>query len=118
MSDFDISKLTAAPWTVESSCAGDLWGFDIPELPEASYRDSRFGKRADVEFIALARNAFDVMMRRGWSPIKGDDGWYAIDQYGTAIEDTSVDDWPDPFTAIIEADKEFTAKGGSDARYQ
>jgi hypothetical protein len=44
---------TPGPWTVEESCVTD-GGWDIPEIPEAMYRDSRFGLEADAKLIAAA----------------------------------------------------------------
>jgi hypothetical protein len=74
--------------------------------------------RADGEFIALARNAFDVMMRRRWYAAYEDgagdpcfSGWYAVEEHGVAIDMSPVKgtkEYPikkDPFTALVEADK-------------
>jgi hypothetical protein len=60
-------------------------------------------------FIALARNAFDVMMRRGWFPKRADISrkWFVLrlsdsfqheELIGTGCAD-------DPFTALVEADE-------------
>ena len=109
---FDHAKLTPAPWTCTTSCLGPKWGFDVPELEEANYRDSRFGNGADAEFIALARNAFDVLMRRRWAPIVSSvrngkvAGWSILDYANNeVIESHDGDHWPDPYTAIVKADK-------------
>ena len=64
---------------------------------------------ANAEFIALARNAFDVMMRRGWTACRSSSGeWYAtwpdpdtVFAFGNATGNS----YPDPFTAIVEADR-------------
>jgi len=62
-------------------------------------------------FAALACNAFGVMMRRKWHVEPNDDGtawrvwsgdgvwWYSRGEMPPQIE------WPDPFTALVEADK-------------
>jgi len=63
--------------------------------------------RTNFNFIAAARYAFDVMMRRGWGVFNGPRGW------GVALN--TLDDlygirekrWPDPFTALVEADELF-----------
>jgi hypothetical protein len=109
----DMSKLTPAPWTCRPSCAGADWGFDVPELEDADYRDSRFGNQADAEFIVLARNAFDVMMRRGWNPCKSSlSGNWRIDMndgdyFTIPLDATDIEPWEfaDPFTALVEADR-------------
>jgi hypothetical protein len=62
------------------------------------------------EFIVLARNAFDVMMRRGWFVVpnymtRPGTAW----RVKTAWPNCEVEwkEWPDPFTALVEADKWF-----------
>lgn len=111
-----MSKLTPAPWTCRPSCAGADWGFDVPELEDADYRDSRFGNQADAEFIALARNAFDVMMRRGWGVASSpqDKLWFLHFQGDPEFawrDERQLRDWSashgaeDPFTALVEADR-------------
>ena len=87
----DLSKLTPAPWVI----GGDL------HLGETGW-STEF---ADIEFIELARNAFDVMMRRGWNPVRGyySDAslWAAEDVDGTICDLHATD----PFTALVAADK-------------
>lgn len=65
-------------------------------------------RSADAEFIAIARNAFDVMMRRGWSPLKSRNGWRVDQDDGTyfAFGKDGVEpaEWADPFTALVAAD--------------
>ena len=56
-----MAEHTKTPWTVVESCATG-YGWDIPELPWAEYRDSRFGVKEDAEFIVLAANAHDDLM--------------------------------------------------------
>lgn len=121
----DLTKLSAAPWTWH-------WPerFDDYEGPMASLFDGsgeivcNFGDSTlyyptqgsepsptDAEFIALARNAFDVMMRRGWEvhhirvgqwgvPYVMHEGefraWLKLDPKALAA---------DPFTALVEADR-------------
>ena len=55
----------------------------------------------------VARAAFDVMMRRKWMAINPpwqDKGWCVTNQRRQQI---STQHWPDPFTAVVEADKWF-----------
>ncbi len=85
-------------------------------------RDTREEASADAELHTLARNAFDVMMRRGWtaerfSLLGGGFSWRIpmvqandmIRQHGAdAAEFKSfaiLAKWPDPFTALVEADR-------------
>lgn len=70
-----------------------------------------------AEFIAIARAAFDVMMRRGWNPMLNpcDEKTWRVDMNdGTCFayghedefnEGVNPADWPDPFTALVEADR-------------
>jgi hypothetical protein len=86
----DMSKLTPAPWgkdwhAVEGCCS-----------------------ETDSEFIALARNAFDVLMRRGWAVAKHFDHWavfYNDDDMTWVVPWDQWPKWSDPFTALVEADK-------------
>jgi len=54
----DLSKLTPAPWIA------DRREIEVPE--NFHIYDEGGHNEEDAAFIALARNAFDVMMRRGW----------------------------------------------------
>lgn len=62
----------------------------------------------DLEFLALARNAFEVMVRRGWAPVKAvGHRWILIEpELSPHIESgrllTAADD---PFTCLIETDR-------------
>lgn len=91
----DLANLTPAPWK---------------EFP---FQSTAFGtefKKADEEFAVLARNAFDVMMRLGWWPCPGihsEKGLLWKVETVAQYTDQAVDGkwWPDPFTALVEADK-------------
>ena len=131
----DVTKISPAPWkAVHRYCnAGpdddEVFGlaWDIEGPPEAI--NGQFAKAADAQFVALARNALDIMMRRSWWPQRvfqpgWDFGWVACyrkpDQphCGPWIVMPSIDDcrghpewrryWPDPFTCIVETDKWLT----------
>lgn len=126
----DLSKLTPAPWF-------DNDGYRV-HAPTADV-DKRSGDvlfegkhlaatGTDSAFVALARNAFDVMMRRGWyaAPIyqQGEViGWNVLNAHGalagrdhhrSCATTFMLEGWPfsglwsDPFTALVEADKWYT----------
>lgn len=130
----NIEKLTPAPWRSERRFSNGCetvprihcdrskdrecgWVADLVGAPYLGYESTL----ANAEFIALARNAFDVMMRRGWWPIRNTDGkgwriaWDARDCTNGLVKawpwwdyekqmDTPAT-WPDPFTALTDADK-------------
>ncbi len=101
----DPSKLTPAPWElVEVSYE------HCQRMPHdfiAANGSSEVSKEELVSFACLARAAFDVLMRRGWTVMRNRFGWVVM---------FDVDDDPvpspgplspqqDPFTALVEADK-------------
>lgn len=108
----DLNKLTPAPWEVSGSGRSDhaICG-DATDTGNRPLFERWDGKSddTDAQFCALARNAFDVMMRRGWSAIQQpDDSWGVFLRdcdNGYLIVSSGVRLWSDPFTALIEADK-------------
>ncbi len=70
----DLTNLSPAPWSVYkcSYCeAGSACGLNEQSF-DLSYDECHHPlHEVEAEFIVLARNAFDVMIRRGWSPIGG-----------------------------------------------
>jgi hypothetical protein len=66
-----------------------------------------FDSEQDCDHAALARNAFDVMMRRGLSPERMGDTWIVNDEDARAVCDLNSElmRWPDPFTAVVEANQ-------------
>ncbi len=102
----DLSKLTPAPWFVDRDHAN----FDVAYGTQGDASDTfslldRY-EETDYEFIALARNALDVMMRRKWMAmcdVEAVGGWWVEDARGTPLGMPRC--CPDPFTAIVEADK-------------
>lgn len=107
----DLRKLAPAPFTQVR------WGNELYAVDDANGRAvAHFANVADAKQCVLARNALDVMMRRGWHAEHWSDGW-GVD----ATFDGSVDyedwhkspfalwldakRWPDSFTALVEADK-------------
>ena len=109
----DLSGLNPAPWVVLEDSCGDLY-------IQAGKRNISLlagemggpGERLVLEFVALARNAFEVIMRRGWGvlPCRSVTGyWVAKDSEGTPFDAGCRENcptlyWPDPFTALVEAD--------------
>lgn len=65
---------------------------------------------ANRDFILRASQAFDVMMRRGWAPVKGIGpswSWFLIEQELSdhVASGALTTGRADPFTCLVEADK-------------
>ena len=127
----DLTKLTPAPWVydertgIASVFAGTppdcLLSHNLPRCiasKSASWSPIGTGgliagwtwneaDLADMEFIALARNAFDVMMRRSWTyGIDRNERIYIWDARGYDVEGLPDREWgSNPFTALVEAEK-------------
>jgi hypothetical protein len=116
----DLSKLSPAPWRIlESSDKEEnpcLLAADNSWLTCGVHSDSCINGLDNAEFIAVARNAFDVMTRRGWHAEKcsESDDWVVLKSLwggDDALERLCNDEWQkaayasDPFTALVEADK-------------
>lgn len=125
----DLSRLTPAPWHVERLTVHA--SFRQREEPEVKVGDSKYdgdpgnflhricdlsctrGKYeielTNAEFIALARNAFDVMMRRGWYAYPVSVETWQVEMCGISNDDRrqwmALGEHADPFTALVEADK-------------
>lgn len=112
----DLSKLTPAPWELV------LQDWQPPQLLAADKMSGLIGTghtesaEAMLQFAALARNAFDVKVRRGWSEIRIDGLWMAVDDRGRPIDDTWLVQhpdrtptmqrfWPYPYISLVEANK-------------
>lgn len=82
-------------------------------MSDKSFDQNILLKEDDAKFIDLARNAFDVMMRRGWSAQCVDKNfWYVCDDCGDdVVLEESSHHWEDPFTALVEADKWYREHG-------
>ena len=104
----DLEKLTPAPWNV---------GPYDEEFPDGMQcvraSDGPVGGHTDLSFTALARNAFDVMMRRGWQPRRSKEtGKWFVDLWHHSNVIPPDDGFPahaDPFTALVESDKWYRA---------
>lgn len=124
----DLNKLTAAPWgVVELSdqffCQTNHKYAISGGLTGRIGKVEGFGEESgtNAAFIALARAAFDVMMRRRWFPrfggrFEGVDRWCAYSWVGMKdVSDIYQDlrstvqimpEWfADPFTALVSADE-------------
>ena len=67
-------------------------------------RTGEMFNRADLLCCALGRKALDVMLRRGWQPLRYDDGWGIAFHRPMPTRLTWLR-WPDPFTALVESDR-------------
>lgn len=119
----DLSKLSPAPWwAVHTETAYPDVETGPTDDPSERFSVIERMDGADFAFIALARNAFDVMLQRGWSPerfslLGGGFAWrIPMGQANEMIREHGVNaacfknyaaltKWPDPFTALVEADR-------------
>lgn len=116
----DLGKLSPAPWRAE--CPRINWR--IMSGINFVMEGAQVRKQTDAEFIALARNAFDVLFHRGWSisgsPWEnkfwvhaedvGGGGYDRNDWHPSEFQKWIVGRcWPDPFTALVEADAWYIA---------
>ena len=108
----DLTKLTSAPWHTggttfrPSGPRKNVWseaakGMQSGEILAENCRAN------DAEFIALARNAFDILMCRGWSVYRRSNKKWAVDVPLRIPHDggIAVFERDDPFTAVDEAEK-------------
>lgn len=114
----DLSKLTPLPLRIVDDdgepYVGEITGFPVLL--------SERGNVDDLEWYLLARNAFDVQMRRGWGVlyhdaskrwlvVKSDGKWmYALEE-----EDGRHFSGTNPLIALVEADK-WMCKDAPDVR--
>ena len=100
----DLTKLTAAPWTYRRCPRTENYGY-LGFTPTNS-----LGLPAtDAEFIALARNDFDVKQRRGWHTEKcKDSNQWCVPQ----LLDFSITN------GFLFDDNDAVAKAAGEACYQ
>lgn len=78
---------------------------------------------ANLQFIKLARLAFDVMMRRKWWPVPRVGGGWTVHftkgsaerwmmEYSRSHQGDGCPKFDDPYTALIEADKWYRENVG------
>ena len=116
----DLSKLLPAPWEPDHEMVyfGAVDDRGRPDsLVVAECRSPEV-----AQFVALARNAIDVLIRRGWAVRHSEfDGMWWLAHAGTphpkAFRDWSEENaFADPFTTLIEADKWYreNVEGGAE----
>ncbi len=94
MSKVDLSKLSPAPW---HNVGHELYFGDTFH--------QQISKETDAAFIALARNAYDVLTRRRWGLTKEAGGFWIVDIRNPEIQRLMNYPCPTcPFTALVEAD--------------
>lgn len=117
----DPTNLAPAPWkavrktdTLHLDGDAEIGFAELLGPRGGSYRGVRFEFTNDeAEFVTLARNAFDVMLRRGWTARRLSTGsWIVQDSNNQPLQEPhrrpDLTDWfeaADPFTALVEADK-------------
>lgn len=106
----DLSQVTPAPWLPGQNTDGQhtvYAGSGVDVTP--AWTNTARGRpmaQADAEFIALARNACDVMLRRSWGPYNDAEKWYVSGENAGVVEAAGANGpYPDPFTALVEADR-------------
>ena len=116
-----MTELIPAPWSVnydeDSGCTCVAGPNRFPILlAEMDSSDSGAVCLAAAHFAALARNAYDIQIRRGWTANKSDQGWWVDASYdgsddGDNWHPDSFQEWLDgrfwdcPLKAMVEADK-------------
>jgi hypothetical protein len=107
----DLTRLSPAPWFNWSRGTKGEFGLFCgdPNDPSDIYDLNERDEETDLEFVALARNAFEVMMRRGWSVRRTvDHHWMVVGDNDTWLFHPKYGDYfmeDNPFTSLIEADK-------------
>ncbi len=112
------SELRPAPWRYQEECPEQDADVGVFDATGQSVVVGDCMLCQDLEFVALARNAFDVMMRRGWSvgchngkfaafmPASVPQGKYMAQGSTVVIKDDLEQGYrADPFTALVEADE-------------
>ncbi len=85
---FDVKKLSPV-----KDWEPNLWG---------GAAVARFENETNAEFAYLARQAFDVMVSRGWHAKQHSEGWWYVWDWDFPA---SIIRAGDPFTALVDADK-------------
>lgn len=111
----DLNRDHPAPWRVVDEGDGNYAVVDasdryVPGLDHFSAQSKPVASR-----IVLEHNAGAIMMERGWHPLKVAGGWWVDATHDKADDQNNWHHdafqtwlykqcWPDPFTAIVEAD--------------
>ena len=115
----DLSKLSPSPWYFTPSTNDNLETFvfnekdeDVPVLSPILINGDTCD--ANWDFIVMARQAFDVMMRREWYALPNiwSKKWTVLSSFGVPIihgnSDSVLFSSADPFSCLVEADEWFT----------
>ena len=111
----DLSKLSPAPWKGEDwRVYGNNRRDLVGSMSLCPYTENA---QAHCELIALDRNAFDILMRRGWRAEKAIAGWCVGDLMPRNIVHNSMAVerelsrlfFEDPFTALVEGEAWYKA---------
>ena len=113
--ELDLSRLSPAPWRLQEECPEQDADVGVFAADGKVVTLGDVMACVDLAFIALARNAFNVMVRRGWGlGFSGQEGpmqgWlvllpkemYPLDHRLYPLANLRA---TDPFTALVEADK-------------
>lgn len=110
MASLDLSKLSPAPFTVspDSATVLDAAGGAVAHFLHGSTPETKAQAFRDAHSYATMRNALDVMLRRNWIAFRYGDHYVVNESPGKVPVSWAVQkaaNWPDPFTAMVEADK-------------
>ena len=114
----DLAKLTPAPWIVGVTDSRLILRSEVEEcnVAEIIWEDRKqHWQPHDAAFIAVARAAFEVMMRRGWYAKNFGECDVGGCVWGIVMGNTYFNQtarggisefthFADPFTALVEAD--------------
>lgn len=109
----DLEKLSPAPFFFQWQMGGQFNGHKVRNDQGCV---GRIYLEDNAEFFVLARNAFDVMMRRGWVPRQNlaNKKWLVHEAIVDATPEATMLAFErkggvvyhaDPFTALVEADR-------------
>lgn len=77
--------------------------------PASKYRQAPSQLSEVLAKLRIAARAEDVMLRRGWWPCCDSEKWFVAGQgTGILVDAGFHGPWPDPFTALVEADRWYT----------
>lgn len=102
-----LESVSPAPWNVISHKWDVLTSGPTGDISKQTLLDNQM-TRPDMVMCAMARNFLDIVMRRGWGVIVHPDGW-GVD---VILPKLRAMRWPDPFTAVQEAEKWWVANMG------
>ena len=101
----DLAKVTPGDWHL--GMGGSHWLIlDNQIVIDSEGRVGSCWKKDDAEFVALSKRAFNVMERRHFEPEWRGNGW-GVDCADFQLPEPLYSQmmWPDPYTALVEAEK-------------